>query len=807
VDLSASRAANNGYGGTDVLIDMQVVIGNASNDTFEGGLPGGDTLQGGTGSNVYWIMSPTDTVVQSPGGSSADIEVSCVSSLTLAANVDRLSLDGAYGAVDGTGNSQNDVIYGDALNDVLTAGAGNDTLLGGAGNDTLIGGGGSNVLSGGGGINTADYAAAPGAVDVNLATGLAAENGYGGSDTLSNIQVVIGSAFNDTFVGGAGNETLNGGGGINTVDFSATSGALDVDLSASRAASNGYGGSDSLSNIQVVIGNNANDTFEGGLPGGDTLEGGTGNNVYWIVSPTDTVVQSPGGGSADIEVSCIASLALAANVDRLSLDGAYGAVDGTGNNQNDIIYGDSLNDVLTAGTGNDTLLGGTGNDTLLGGGGSNVLNGGGGINTVDYASAPGALDVDLAGNLAANNGYGGSDVLTNIQVVIGNNANDTFEGGLPGGDTLEGGTGNNTYWIVSAGDTVVQNPGGSGIEVSCITSLTLAANVDRLSLDGAYGALNGTGNNQNDIIYGDALNNVLTGGAGNDTLIGGAGNNTLNGGGGINTVDYSGAPGALDVDLAASRAANNGYGGIDTLSNIQVVIGNAANDSFEGGLVGGDTLEGGTGNNTYWVMSAGDTVVQNPGGTGIEVSCITSLTLAANVDELSLDGAYGALDGTGNSQNDVIYGDSLNDVLTAGSGNDTLHGGSGNDSYVVNAGGGQDTIINGAGGNTAPSGQLDFGPNIAPDQLWLEQAGSNGLQIDVMGTNESVTIANWFASSSAQLQKIVTSDGSTLDTQVTQLVQAMATFTTNNPGFNPILTAQAPSDTALQTAIANAWHH
>jgi hypothetical protein len=34
----------------------------------------------------------------------------------------------------------------------------------------------------------------------------------------------------------------------------------------------------------------------------------------------------------------------------------------------------------------------------------------------------------------------------------------------------------------------------------------------------------------------------------------------------------------------------------------------------------------------------------------------------------------------------------------------------------------------------------------------------------------------------------------------------MATYQTNNPGFDPTQTATAPNDTALQTAIAAAWH-
>jgi hypothetical protein len=76
-----------------------------------------------------------------------------------------------------------------------------------------------------------------------------------------------------------------------------------------------------------------------------------------------------------------------------------------------------------------------------------------------------------------------------------------------------------------------------------------------------------------------------------------------------------------------------------------------------------------------------------------------------------------------------------------------------------------------------------------------------------MGTQDEAIIVDWYgADSSAQLQKVVTSTGLTLDTQVNQLVQAMATYSANNPGFDPTTATQAPTDPTLQNAIAAAWH-
>jgi hypothetical protein len=80
------------------------------------------------------------------------------------------------------------------------------------------------------------------------------------------------------------------------------------------------------------------------------------------------------------------------------------------------------------------------------------------------------------------------------------------------------------------------------------------------------------------------------------------------------------------------------------------------------------------------------------------------------------------------------------------------------------------------------------------------------LQIDLMGTKSAITISNWFSGAGNQLQEI-TAGGLKLDSQVSQLVQAMATYAANNPGFDPTAVAQAPTDPNLQNAIAAAWHH
>ena len=74
-----------------------------------------------------------------------------------------------------------------------------------------------------------------------------------------------------------------------------------------------------------------------------------------------------------------------------------------------------------------------------------------------------------------------------------------------------------------------------------------------------------------------------------------------------------------------------------------------------------------------------------------------------------------------------------------------------------------------------------------------------------MGSHDQVTVAGWFGGAGAQLAEI-TAGGMKIDSGVSQLVQAMATFSSTHAGFDPTTATQAPSDTALQNTIATSWH-
>ncbi len=165
------------------------------------------------------------------------------------------------------GGGLGDVIHTGAGNDELLGFAGNDTLSGGAGDDLLEGGLGDDDLNGGGGLeDLASYVDQTIGITVDLTSGQA--TGGGQTDTLSQIEHLLGSLQGDSFAGDTGAnyllgldgaDSLNGGDGADTVD--------------------GGAGQDTLR------GGNGNDLLLAGQNGeGDLYIGGAGEDAFFIFS-------------------------------------------------------------------------------------------------------------------------------------------------------------------------------------------------------------------------------------------------------------------------------------------------------------------------------------------------------------------------------------------------------------------------------------------------------------------------------------------------------------------------------------------
>src|SRR6185295_18299129 len=144
---------------------------------------------------------------------------------------------------------------------------------------------------------------------------------------------------------------------------------------------------------------------------------------------------------------------------------------------------------------------------------------------------------------------------------------------------------------------------------------TLGAILERLILTGA-GAINGTGNELNNILTGNLGANVLTGGAGSDTYVVGAGDTVVEVANEGTDVVQSSVSWTLGANL--ERLTLSGTDAIDGTGNSvsNVLTGNSAANVLTGGA-GNDTLAGGLGNDTYRIdRGNGQDVISENDGTG-----------------------------------------------------------------------------------------------------------------------------------------------------------------------------------------------
>jgi Ca2+-binding RTX toxin-like protein len=450
----------------------------------------------------------------------------------------------------------------------------------------------------------------------------------------------------------------------------------------------GLAGNDSLSGLA------GNDLLDGGA-GADTMLGGLGNDTYIVDNAGDIVTENLNEGIDTVQASV--TYTLTANVENLVLTGTT-AINGTGNTLDNILDGsqNTAANILTGGAGNDTYILGTG-DTIVeaAGAGTDTV-----MTAATYTLGTNLENLILAGTAAIN---GTGNTLNNI--LTGNSAANTLSGGT-GADTMIGGAGNDTYVVDNVGDIVTElvNEGVDLVQSS--VTYTLAANVENLTLTGTT-AINGTGNADDNVLTGNSAVNTLTGGAGNDTLNGGTGADKLLGGLGNDT---------YVVDNTGDVITENLNEGIDTVqssvtytlaANVENLTltgttaingtGNALDNVLDGSVnTKANVLTGGAGNDTY-ILGTGDTIVEAAAAGTDTVMTAATYTLGTNLENLTLTGAV-AINGTGNTVDNVLVGNSAINTLTGGAGNDLLGGGLGND--ILNGDAGNDILQGGADNDT-----------------------------------------------------------------------------------------------------------
>jgi len=430
VNLTIGTAT--GGGGSDTLAGIENLIGSAFNDTLTGD-SGVNILSGGLGNDMMDGGLGIDTVTYADASGGIRLNLLSTSAQgTVSAGADTLRR-----IENVVGTAFADQITGSALGNSLTGGDGDDLLDGGLGNDLLIGGAG---------IDTASYATATGAVKVSLAILTAQSTLAAGSDTLSGIETLIGSAFddqltgdggnniltgnagNDILLGAAGNDTLNGGAGIDATSYAGAAAGVTVSLAVTTAQNTGGGGTDTFLSIENLVGSGFADTLTG-----------------------SSQANSISGGNGD-----------------------------------DLIDGGSSNDTIDGGANNDTLKGGNGDDLITGGTGNDSIDGGANIDTISYAAAGNAVTVNLGLATAQAVGGGqGSDTIVNVENIIGSAFGDTLTGsaaanrftGGAGKDTQTGGAGNDRFVYMAIGDSV------AGANADRITDLAAGDILDLSAID------------------------------------------------------------------------------------------------------------------------------------------------------------------------------------------------------------------------------------------------------------------------------------------------------------------------------------
>jgi subtilisin-like proprotein convertase family protein len=262
----------------------------------------------------------------------------------------------------------------------------------------------------------------------------------------------------------------------------------------------------------------------------------------------------------------------------------------------------------------------------------------------------------------------------------------------------------------------------------------------------------------------------------------------------------------------ASTVIGTGVDSADGVKDFTLRAGNGQTGTYD--LVGGAVPVGAN------VVRAPSDATGGAADSDLPPAPISGSTSTDHISEVS--GVATTLESDGSR---LIIGTGGDDALGGVGGVSTLIGNGGADTYQFSATDVRETIQNGLLTDAGKSGELDFTDDLSGTDLWFDQVDGSGtisangddLRIDVLGTNRSVTIDNWFSTdgSTNQLSEVkLMNSGLTIDSQLDALVQAMASFdasyTSSHAGaaFDPSKSSNAiATDSILLPAVQNAWHH
>ncbi|SDO25184.1 Ca2+-binding protein, RTX toxin-related, partial [Polaromonas sp. JS666] len=554
---------------------------------------------------------------------------------------------------------------------------------------------------------------------------------------------------------------------------------------------NGLGGKDVLQGWlgdDEINGGEGDDLIAGG-PGRDLIHGGAGDDVimgagtFYYLDYNPYSYSSVQAWNPVFGVNALAQVQFDPAGMNQWINSAQTWVDLTSpdpdvisaGDGDDIVFGSGYDDVVAGDGDEDLLWGMEGNDIMAGGDGGDILVGD--VDGVDYAQRR-SLGSDVP------------SIIYGKDFLDGGDGNDVLLGG-GAGDALYGGTGND----------LLSGDGSSGLLLDGNYS-------NHLVSPGQQGDDFLDGGDGDDTLMGAGGNDVLIGGAGIDMLDGGTGNDSFSAGAGDTVVDSEGTDALILADgLPVSVTTDNadlllGYGNLGAMRivdalrgsiefidgirlgdwlkehlNEAVYVESSGEDQSLSGGSGNDILAAGharvrlsgeAGNDAYIVDHVGVMVVEEADDGTDTVQSALSHTLAENVENLTLTGTA-AINGTGNTSDNVLIGNAAANALTGGAGNDTLNGGDGDDMLYGEGGNdllyasrGNDTLAGGDGLDTYVLNYSADCSNVLDDSaegsvIKLGAAGmkfedlyavrrANDLLVEVRGTSASMRIKDYYAS-------------------------------------------------------------
>lgn len=721
---------------------------------------GGDTVDGNTvtaGPGATGYSDPEGSVLVEIAGPVASIEI-IYSNLGTSAQLGLVG-DIQFDAVPTdddqlSGNAGNDTISGGFGDDLLDGGADDDVLEGDTGNDTLLGGSGNDTLDGGEGQDSLDG----GTGDDQL-------SGAAGNDTL------LGGDGSDTLDGGAGQDNLDGGDGNDVLDGGAGNDTLDG--GAGNDTLTGGDGDDSLlggSGSDVLTGGEGVDTLDGG-DGNDIITAGSGDIVFGGEGGTDTNDQLIVDDVAEVVFDTLnpengtvyfndGSTATFTGIETLVVNGGPdGIVQGTqGDDVIDSSYSDTNlekvdnndgtlgttgdQDVVEAGLGNDTVYAGEGDDSVQGGP-SGPLNSA----NESFSWIAEGTGTDVTGGVTQDTG------IANITVNVTNDgaltqatttgATQYVEGGEPfdanSGLALAGSGGPDVATIDFASDVPLTDvsfrlndiDAGSWEDILTVNAYDADGNLVPVTLTSESAA---------DVVSGQTVT--------------GAGTDNPNEQAGSVLVEIAGPVTSFEIIYE-----NGSTGGqVAYLTDVHYTATETDDDVLHGGQ-GGDTIDGGAGDDVIFGDQLAVDPADIPSGTGGTATSVTFqndspyavelaqvddtgavvsvITIPAGNDftapsttqtnwllldptngnilqvyEAPADGSTQVFNSSGADSlmgglgDDTISGDFGNDTLDGGAGNDSLSGGAEQDVFQFSDGFGTDTVDGGEDGDDLDT--LDF---------------------------------------------------------------------------------------------------